>query len=161
MAKRASNKITRHGPPHFGREGRVSVWLSIVPLKKVPTDYFDENDEDDDTPLNAFAAEFGFGYYDQDLVELNDEQSAALPVWDLLAVHSYTASFVDAAAAAAGKAGIQTAQSAVVMYDFDYDPKVTGVSRSAYFQFIGAFDYDRDAPVAAEQDELLSDEEDE
>ncbi|QOV88594.1 immunity 22 family protein [Humisphaera borealis] len=143
-------KITRDGPPHFGEEGRVSIWVGIAPLKKVPKDYFDENHEDEDAPIDQFAADFGFGYYSHDLVELNDEEPKPRPTHELLAFHSYSMSFIDEAAAAAAKAGVKTSQFAVVMFDFDYNPKVTGVSRNAYLQFIGSFDYDKDAPVAAE-----------
>lgn len=141
----------RYGPPHFSdQENRVSIWLGIVPLDEIPEDYFQENYQDEDKPFTHFSADFGFGFYDHDFVEMmtggeNVADSVPKPVRFLLDVTSYNDSFLQRALLAANECGITESELAFLMYDFEYDPKVTGITQSKWLRFIGCFDYDKDA----------------
>jgi hypothetical protein len=143
---RNPRKAGRDGPPHFtDKQGRLSIWVALCPLKAIPEGYFKEDYSDEDQPSTPFSEDFGFGFYGHDLVELNCSPDGPRPVRDLLAVHSYSASFLEAAAAEAHHKGVAATELVFVMYDFEYHPEVTGVGQSDSLLFLGCFDYDKDA----------------
>lgn len=112
----------------------------------IPTDYFDEPyDGDDDSPWNQFSSDFGFGFYDHDFVEADDADGRVIPVSELIRPCSYGTSFADAAARAAAQAGVPRSSFVFLMYNFKYDPRVTGTHESDCFRFIGVFPYDKGA----------------
>jgi hypothetical protein len=133
--------------PHFRvqNEDVVSVWAAAGPLADLPEDYFTENyGEDDDEPFNRFSADFGFGYYDHDFVEAHGaEAGRSVPVAELLGAASYGSSFRDEAARQAERLGVGRASFVFIMYNFRYDPAVTGVRDSEYLRFVGVFPYNR------------------
>jgi hypothetical protein len=149
--RKPKGKVNRYGPPHFSdREGRLSIWVGLCPLKDVPEDYFKENYADEDQPFTLFSQDFGFGFYDHDFVEMNCSRTGPKPVRDLLAAHSYSASFLDAASAATRQERLTDTELVFLMYDFEYDPDVTGIRHSDYLRFLGCFDYDKEAPNAGD-----------
>lgn len=143
-------KANRYGPPHFsGKEGRLSIWLAVRPLKEMREDYFEENYANEDRPFTLFSEEFGFSFYDHDLVEVSRSEAGPKPIRDLLAAHSCSASFLEAAAAAAAEQGVTETALVLLMYDFDYDYEITGVKQSDYLFFLGSFHYDKGGRSAA------------
>jgi hypothetical protein len=133
------------------RDGVVSIWIAPEVSEQEIDDYlaevedFDPDGENEDA-FSSFAEEFGLLWYDHDFMEAAFENSPA-PVEQLLGGASFAPSFLDAAAAAAKAAGLDTAQAAILLYDVDYDPN-HGAAKGDRFQFLGAFPY-----VADEDDE--------
>lgn len=143
----------RYDGPHFQTEKNiVSIWVAKRPLLEIPEDYFKENydDDDDDSPFNAFSSDFGFGYYDHDFVEsycFDDQRGAELS--EHLKLLSYSASFMDKAIKKARELKIEKTSFVFLIYNFKYDPKKTRISESNYFRFLGAFPF-----VVPDDDEL-------
>ena len=140
-------KVNRYGPPQLSdKENRLSIWGGRCSVREVPEDYFNENYTDEDQPFTRFSEDFGFGFYVLDFVELNCSETGPKPVHDILAGHSYSTSFIDAASTAAEKLRMAKTELVFLMYDFEYDPKVTGIKQSKYLRFLECFDFDKDAP---------------
>jgi hypothetical protein len=139
----------KYDGPHFEVEDEdvVSIWIAKVALTDIPESYFQENySEDDDEPLNPFSADFGFGYYDHDCVETYCEDDwRIVPIGSLIEPLSYSSSFQDAVVRQAQE--LDSAQTCYVflLYNFKYDPKVTGIRESKYMRFLGVFLYDRNS----------------
>jgi hypothetical protein len=134
----------RYDGPEFECEDEdvVSVWVAKCPILEIPNDYFDEDyGGDDDDPFNQFSSDFGFGYYDHDYVEPNTLKGYA-PLDKIIEASSYGKSFSQQALQASD---IKETEHIFLMYNFKYDPKVTGINESKYYKFIGVFKYDRDA----------------
>jgi len=134
----------RYDGPHFSCEDNdvVSVWVAKCALSKIPDDYFIENyDGEDEDPFNQFSTDFGFGYYDHDFVEPMALEGSA-PLDAIINDSSYGKSFAKEAYAAST---IKNTEHIFLMYNFNYDPKITGVIESEYYKFIGVFKYDRNA----------------
>ncbi|MBI1891274.1 MAG: immunity 22 family protein [Burkholderiales bacterium] len=133
----------RYDGPHFHcEENLVSVWAAKCPISQVPDDYFEENyGGDDDDPFNQFSTDFGFGYYDHDFVEGAALEKSA-PIEQIIETASYGQSFANDV-----KAGseVKNTEHVFLMYNFNYDPSVTGVRESKYYKFLGVFKYDPDA----------------
>jgi hypothetical protein len=153
----AKSSVSRYGPPHFEREGYVSIWATIAPLSRIPDDYCvpSYGDEDENKPLSEFSGDFGFGYYDLDDTESYSSDGRAAPMRDLLKYLSYSSSFIEQAEKAAKRKSLEKTQWVFLIYDFDYQPKVTKVSESKYMRFLGSFEFDRNSEPVEKWDPPL------
>ena len=139
----------RYDGPHFRADDEkvVSVWASIVPWDDIPEDYWTYNfvGEDDD-PWNRFSTDFGFGYYNDDFVEayFDETEKKIVPISTLIAPLSYASSFAPAVVKRSKTMGVSETSYVFLMYNFKYDPKVTGKDRSDFFRFVGVFPYKDD-----------------
>ena len=132
----------------FEKKGVVSIWLATVPLSRIPNAYLEEHYGNDEEPFNQFAEDFGFGFYDHDSVDTNASKGRAKPVEDLVGKCSFSTSYVEQAVAEAKKRGLDKTQFVFLMYDIQYAPNRTKVSKSTYMEFLGSFCYDSKAPSA-------------
>ncbi len=69
------------------------IWLARFPSKAAFDDYFNENHEDDDAPINLFASEQNELFYDHDWIEKSFDASASLR--QLIQHHSYAESYIE------------------------------------------------------------------
>lgn len=139
----------KYDGPHFSCDDKnvVSVWAATVPWHDIPEDYLQYDfSGDDDAPFNRFSSDFGFGYYDDDFVEsyFDEPGKKIVPIADLIAPLSYASSFAPAAAKRANKIGLNETSYVFLIYNFKYDPKVSGRDRSAFFRFVGVFPFKED-----------------
>jgi hypothetical protein len=114
----------------------------------MPDAYFEEQYGDEDKPYNQFAEDFGFGFYDHDSVDTNVSQGRSKPVEDLVGQCSFSSSYVKQVVAEAKKRGLDKTQFVFLMYDIQYAPKRTKVSKARYIEFLGSFCYDNSATSA-------------
>jgi immunity protein 22 of polymorphic toxin system len=142
-----AKKVSRYGPPHFRKDGYVSIWVAVVPLSRIPDDYFEEI-FDDELPLTKFYGDFGFGYFDHDFMDTNGSKGRASSIEKLIGACSFSSSYVAQAVEQATERGLEKTQYVVLLYDFEYDPKQTRITKNSYMEFIGSFPYDKDAPSA-------------
>lgn len=134
----------------------VSVWAAKVPVSEIPEDYFEEHYYDDDEydddgeiverPFNQFSWDFGFGFYDYDFVETMGARSQAIVDFsEIIARVSFSQSFFEPACAAATAVGCEQTAWIIVIYNFKYDPSVTGTTETEFMRFVGAFPFDENA----------------
>lgn len=139
----------KYDGPHFfcDEENVVSIWAAVVPFNDIPEDYWQYDlSGDDDAPFNRFSSDFGFGCYDDDFVEsyFDEAEKKIVPIADLIAPLSYASSFAPAAVKRANKLGLGETSYIFLIYNFEYDAKVTGRERSDFFRFVGAFPFKDD-----------------
>ena len=125
----------------FLEPGVVSVWVATFPRAEIPASYGEERFGDDDLPISVFAADFGFSYYNNDFAEANVSDAGPAPLRQLLEPCCCSASFIDPAVTAAESKGLAATEGVFSLYDFAYDPAVTGIERSRYDAFVGCFPY--------------------
>jgi hypothetical protein len=126
----------------------VSVWVTICPLAEIPESYGEER-YGSDAPISEFTADFGFEYYNHDFAEGNSSDAGPVPLRQLLEPCACSASFSDPAVATAESKGLTTTESVFLLYDFAYDPAVTGIERSRYWAFVGCFPFRDETPSVA------------
>ncbi|MCG8456114.1 MAG: immunity 22 family protein [Holophagales bacterium] len=79
--------------PHVPME-TVHIWLGVFASEDALDSYFDERMHDDDeTPMNDFAADQGKVFYDHDWVERSFGEGGDLR--SLIAGHSYSESYLE------------------------------------------------------------------
>lgn len=106
----------------------ISIWLGSMT----------DEDQLDAYLSETFAEDFGFEIYEPDGPEATAQSETS--VRELLTGFSAWRYFVDAAVAAASAAGIDKASSAIVFYNFIYDPALIKNSKAPYV-YIGAIPY--------------------
>lgn len=129
------------------REGVVSIWLGNMDSEDDFEDYIEEQYEDDDAPMSKFTEEFGLGWYDHDFSEA-DFKDNPVPVEEFLSRNSYSSSFINEAVSAANNKGLENCGTKILLYNCEYDPATAPVSETQKLTFIGAFNYDINAPTA-------------
>jgi Immunity protein 22 len=128
---------------HFDAPGYVSIWVGVFPSEEVKERQLRERygDRRDGEPLAEWMGEFGFGWFDHDFMDINADGLSIQPLRALLAPCSYARSLLEDALRAADAQGISEAQIVLLLHEFRYDPRVTGVTQGNYLQFLGAFPY--------------------
>ncbi len=129
---------------HFNADGFVSIWVGVFPSEEAREEHLHERygeDRGDDEPLAHWMGEFGFRYFDHDFMDTNSHGMAIGSLRALIEPCSYAASYLDSAMHSAQQQGITETQFVMLLFDFRYDPSVTGVTQGKYLQFLGAFPY--------------------
>lgn len=130
--------------PHFRTDDCiVSLWIAKTQSPSIPDDYFEEDFEsDDEDDFNPFSADFGFGYYDHDQVELlSQDDGKECQLDELLATASFSSSFIGGALERACALGLEKTTLAFLIYKFRYDPQIAAARGSRYMTFVGCFHY--------------------
>jgi hypothetical protein len=137
--------MARFSVYEFENPEAVSIWVATVPWNDLPNEYLEEH----------YGEDFGFGFYDHDSMSTNGSEEAK-PLEELLAPCSYSTSYIQEATAEARKRGLDKTCFVFLLFDIEYDPMLTGVSKSAYMEFLGSFRYNAEEipPTPAQADIL-------
>jgi hypothetical protein len=134
--------MPREWDGHYEASGLVSVWIGTFPDEASYERYFKEDWEHldaDEFPTCLFWNDLGIRWFDHDFQE-GWFVGSLVPVTDLLGKGgSYLTSFRHAVLARCVEVGLCTANSAMLLYDFDY-PEGAGYS-SPHMTFVGTFPY--------------------
>ena len=125
----------------FETPGFIAIWIGNFDSADEFEEYLHENineDLDIEEPINRFAKDVGFGFYDHDRQEA-EFFGEDLPVDKLLNPFSNSASFASEAVIAAESKGITKANSAILLFDCNYQQNASSV---APITFIGNFNYE-------------------
>ena len=107
---------------------RISIWLGDIADEMGLDEYLRER----------FASDFGFEIYAPDGPEGSAREKT--DVRSLLDGFSQWRQFVDAAVEKAAAAGVEMASTAIVFYNFEYDPSLIR-NHDAPVRFIGTVPY--------------------
>lgn len=133
---------------NFAKAGTVSIWVGEFASRAEFDNYLEETidgDSDADAPINRFAGDIGVGFYDHDSQEA-EFKGESLPIKDLLTGFWFADSYLENAAAAAALVGIERANAAVLLFDFDFNRNLQANSASP-LGFVGAFEFNQEPAV--------------
>lgn len=122
------------------KEGYVSIWVGDFADADEFDNYMEEiigEDDSIDKPINEFAEEIGFGFYDHDFQEaefFDDKKS----IRELLLPFSDSESYREEAVIAANRQKINQANAAILLFDCNYKQKT---SENAKVKFLGSFSH--------------------
>jgi hypothetical protein len=129
---------------HYRADGMVSVWLGTFPDEASYERYFKEDweiQDHDGNPSCPFWSDLGIRWLDHDCQE-GGFVGNPMPVAGLLAQNwSYLDTFREPLLAICAEASIRTANSVMLLYDFDY-PDGAGYS-CPHLTFVGVFPYSK------------------
>ncbi|MGH1141659.1 immunity 22 family protein [Bacillus pseudomycoides] len=125
-------------------KGMSSLWLGTSQSFQHLQEYVDiEYTEDGDSIDSKFGVNFGFGYYDEDQIEIMFYEEPKIHIEEILLDFSYSEVIIPIFKDLMKKVNVEDRMnSAIVLYDFQYDAeKVEDTYEGLEFIFIGAVPY--------------------
>ncbi len=116
----------------------VDIWIGNFPDEATFRKYFEEQYDDDDAPLSAFAKDQGVGLYDSAWLEASFQEKGSFA--DLLQDQPYSAQYGSELSKKTDTAGLDSANS-FVMASSEEIPAPRSVDKPNYQLFyMGRFD---------------------
>lgn len=130
----------------FSKKNKVSVWASQHPYSDIPDAYFEERFSRNNTrATNTWSRNFNLRFFSPAKMETNGAYDGSLSIKKAIGECSFSSSYIDVLMSKARKKKLEAVTWVVVLFEYEYSPKLSGVDRDNYMAFVGAFDYDQDA----------------
>ncbi|PHS15947.1 MAG: hypothetical protein COA86_13110 [Kangiella sp.] len=130
----------------FHKKYKVSIWASKTPYEDIPDEYFEETySKNKARAQNSWSKNFKIRYFNPESLETNGSQQGLLDIKQVAGQCSYSTSFIDNLMSKAIKKNITEVSWLILIYEFEYSAKISGVESDEYVTLLGAFNYDDDA----------------
>lgn len=127
----------------FQKKNKVSVWVSTHPYADIPDEYFEETLFKNGTRAkNQWSENFKIRYFAPEHLETNGAMEGTIQIEKAIGECSYADSFIKNLMSKAKKKDLLSITWAVLLYEFEYSNKHTGMGKDDYLTLLGAFDYD-------------------
>ena len=138
----------------FSKRGKVSAWISTHPYQDIPDEYFEEHFNKKHTrATNQWSANYQLRFFNPEQMETNGSQEGLVNIKQAAGECSFSASFMEVLLSKAKKQGVQDISWLILLYDFEFSAKLSGIDKDEYTQYLGAFNYDETADSLFEIDE--------
>jgi len=140
---RRRDSVKKSTPQDFSKKNKVSVWISTHPYADIPNDYFEESFSKKGTRAqNTWSDNFGLMYFDPEHLETNGAHAGTIAVKTAAGQCSYSSSYIQNLLSKAVKIGVDEITWIIILFDYEYSAKLSGVVKDEYLKFLGAFNYD-------------------
>jgi len=127
----------------FKKKNKVSVWVSTHPYADIPDDYFEETFFKNNTRAkNQWSNNFNMRYFSPEYLETNGAMEDTISLKEAVNECSYADSFIKNLMSKAEKKKLTDITWIVLLYEYEYSARVSGVAKDQYLNLLGAFDYD-------------------
>ena len=127
----------------FQKKNKVSVWVSTHPYADIPDEYFEETFFKNNTRAkNQWSDNFKIRYFLPEHLETNGAIEGTINIEKAIEECSYADSFIKNLMSKAKKKDLLSITWVVLLYEFEYSNKQTGMGKDDYLTLLGAFDYD-------------------
>ena len=127
----------------------VDIWVGRFASEQAADAYFDERYAGDDTPISDFAADMEATFYDHDFMERSFHAQPQHQLQEALGQHSFSSSYMAAAAAAFEGCRVKPFNFLLVMDGEQIDAPGSVFNDRMSLQYLGHFDCDTAAGPAA------------
>jgi len=127
----------------FAKKGKVSVWASQHAYEDVPDEYFEETFSRNNTrATNTWSDNFNLQFFNPENMETNGAHEGTVSIEKAAGECSFSSSYIEVLMSKARKKKLEEVTWIVMLFEYKYSPKVSGVDKDNYMTFLGAFDYD-------------------
>jgi len=118
---------------------QIHIWIGICKSEDILDSFFTENydEEDDDLPINEFAASQDVVFYDHDWVERSFSSNCSIR--DLIHSHSYSVDYLEDTLVRVNKLGIETANTFIMADVKLFNTPKTIKRKEMSLSYIGTF----------------------
>jgi len=139
---------------NFAKKYKVSVWASQRPYGEIPDDYFEERFRKNNTrACNTWSDNFNLQYFMPENMETNGAHEGTLNIKQAAGQCSFSRSYIDVLTGKAKKKKLEEISWIILLFEYEYSVKISGVDKDNYTTFLGAFDYDDGADCVHKPDE--------
>jgi hypothetical protein len=130
----------------FNKKNKVSVWVSTHPYADIPEEYFEETFSKNNTRArNQWSDHFKMRYFRPEDMETNGAMEGTINIEKAAGQCSFSSSFISPLLSKAKKKNISEITWIVMLFDYEYSAKLSGVEADEYLTLLGAFSYEDDA----------------
>jgi immunity protein 22 of polymorphic toxin system len=138
----------------FNKKNKVSIWASKYPYAEIPDQYFEESFSKANTRAkNQWTNNFKMRYFRPEYMETNGTQEGLIEIKKAAGECSFSCSYIDNLLSKAKKKGLLEVSWIVLLFEYEYSAKTTGIENDDYLTLLGAFNYDDDADSLYEVEE--------
>ncbi|MAC48553.1 immunity 22 family protein [Oceanospirillum beijerinckii] len=131
----------------FSKKNKVSVWASQHPYADIPDEYFEETFSRNNTrATNLWSNNFKLKFFLPDNMETNGSLDGLVDIRQAAGECSFSESYMPQLMSKARKNKMEQVSWIVLLFECEYSLRQTNISKDEYLTFLGAFDYDSDAP---------------
>ena len=139
----------------FAKKHKVSIWASTHPYADIPEEYFAEHFSKNNTRAsNSWSSNFRMRYFRPEDMETNGSQDGTINIKQAAGECSFSCSYIDALMSKAKKKDLLEITWLILLFEYEYSAKVSGVENDEYVTLLGAFNYDDDADSLYEPEEI-------
>ena len=122
------------------------MWASQVPYGEIPDSYFEERFFKNNTrATNQWTDNYNIRYFRPDDLETNGVAEGLGDVKSVAGACSYSYSFLLPLMSKARKKKLTEVSWLILLYEYEYAVKISGIESDGVTTFLGAFDYRDDA----------------
>lgn len=127
----------------FKKKNKVSIWVSTHPYAEIPDAYFEESFFKNNTRAkNQWSNNFNMRYFSPEHLETNGSMSGTVSIEKAVSECSYADSYMDALMSKANKKKIGEITWVILLFEYEYSAKISGIEKDKYVTLLGAFNYD-------------------
>ena len=138
----------------FSKKNKVSVWASMHPYADIPEAYFEEKFSKNNTrATNTWSNNFKMRYFSPSKMETNGAHEGTINIKQAVGECSFSSSFIEVLMSKAKKKKLNEITWIILLFEYEYSAKISGIESDEYVTLVGAFDYDDDAESLIEVDD--------
>lgn len=138
----------------FSKRYKVSVWASQHPYADIPDEYFEERFSKKNTRANnQWSDYFNLRYFRPENMETNGVHQGLISIEQAAGECSFSRSYIEVLMSKARKKKLEQVSWIIMLFEYEYSVKISGVEKDPYTTFLGAFDYDDGAENLYEVDD--------
>lgn len=142
----------------FNKKYKVSAWVSTYSYADIPDNYFEERFSKNNTRAqNQWSDNFKIRYFNPEEMETNGAMNGLRSIEEVAGECSFSTSYIENLISKAKKKNLLQVSWLVLLFEFEYSSKQTGVDSDEYLTLLGAFNYDDEAenviPIAEDAGE--------
>jgi len=143
---------------NFSKKNKVSVWVSQHPYGEIPEEYFAEKFSRNKTrATNKWTDNFNLQYFSPEYMETNGAHEGTVNIKKAVGECSFSSSYVQVLMSKAKKKKLEEITWIILLFEYEYSTKISGVGKDEYMTFLGAFNYDDSADSLDESADSLDD----
>ena len=138
----------------FPKKNKVSIWASTHPYADIPEAYFEERFSKNNTRAsNSWSDNFKIRYFYPSKMETNGIHEGTINIKQAVGECSFSSSFIEVLMSKAKKKKLNDITWIILLFEYEYSAKISGIESDEYVTLVGAFDYDDDAESLIEVNE--------
>jgi hypothetical protein len=127
----------------FSKKNKVSVWASTHPYADIPEAYFEEKFSKNNTrATNTWSNNFKIRYFSPSNMETNGAHEGTINIKQAAGECSFSSSFIEVLMSKAKKKKLNEITWIILLFEYEYSAKISGIENDEYMTLVGAFDYD-------------------
>ncbi len=130
----------------FTKKNKVTIWASNVPYADIPDDYFDESlTHNEKRATNQWSRNYQIRFFNPEHMETNGSVEGLTDIEKAIGECSFSQSYIKPLLNKAKQKELLKVSWVILLFDYEYSARASGIESDEYTQLIGAFTFDEEA----------------